>query len=150
MENSYIRRNTMRKLPSVSFFDLLFSQYFEKYLSWLRRFCVISVNLKLQIFLAYTLFPTRKSRTECHSVLISFFFLLQRFKNYLSSSVYSRCGFHEQAIESLQHTTNWNMALMESKLHGQSKDQYITLCRKFSGKNYWCNVVSWFVFFVLL
>ena len=49
------------------------------------------------------------------------------------SSVFSRCGFHEEAISSLLHTDNWNMALMESKLNGHSQEQFTSLCRKFSG-----------------
>ena len=52
--------------------------------------------------------------------------------------VFSRCGFHEESISALLHTDNWNMALMESKLNGHSQEQFISLCRKFSGIYFFC------------
>ncbi|XP_066919539.1 putative elongator complex protein 1 isoform X2 [Clytia hemisphaerica] len=58
---------------------------------------------------------------------------LHRKKYYEEAAIiFSRCGYHEESIDSLLHTDNWNMALMESRLNGDSQDKFIALCRKFS------------------
>lgn len=48
--------------------------------------------------------------------------------------IFSRSGYHEQALGSLLHTTNWQLALCEAKFLGYSEESLIKLARDFSGK----------------